>query len=71
VRGGRSEPLGASPGEIAFVDLLERLAEKLGVSIAEFFVQPKRGAAEQKPLRKGRRPRFCSAECLASRRRAP
>jgi transcriptional regulator with XRE-family HTH domain len=39
------------------VDLLDRLAGTLGVSIAEFFIQPKRGAAEPKPLRKGRRPR--------------
>jgi transcriptional regulator with XRE-family HTH domain len=39
------------------VDLLDRLAETLGVSIAEFFVQPRRGATEPKPLRKGRRPR--------------
>ena len=41
----------------ATVDLLERLAAVLDVSIAEFFLEPTDGAEAPKPLPKGRRPR--------------
>lgn len=38
------------------VDLLDRLSRTLGVPMAEFFNQPRGGAAPPKPLRGGRRP---------------
>jgi transcriptional regulator with XRE-family HTH domain len=38
------------------VDVLDRLAKTLDVSISEFFKQPRKGAAPPKPLRGGRRP---------------
>lgn len=38
------------------VDLLDRLARALNVSVAEFFVRPKPGAKRPEPLRAGRRP---------------
>ena len=37
------------------IDLLERLATTLGVSISELFVRPARGAAAPKALPKGRK----------------
>ena len=37
------------------VDLLDRLAKTLGVSISEFFKVPRKGAATPKPLRQGRK----------------
>ena len=37
------------------VDVLDRLAVTLGVSLAEFFRQPRRGAVPPKPLRSGRK----------------
>jgi transcriptional regulator with XRE-family HTH domain len=37
------------------IDLLERLAETLGVQLSEFFLQPPKGAATPKPLAKGRK----------------
>jgi transcriptional regulator with XRE-family HTH domain len=37
------------------IDLLERLAETLGVQLLELFVQPPKGAATPKPLAKGRK----------------
>jgi len=38
------------------IDLLERLAETLGVQLSEFFLQPPKGAATPKALPKGRKP---------------
>lgn len=38
------------------IDLLDRLAATLGVPLAEFFVQPPKGAAAPKTLPKGRKP---------------
>ncbi|WP_439373236.1 helix-turn-helix domain-containing protein [Bradyrhizobium sp. DASA03120] len=38
------------------IDLLDRLAKRLGVHLSEFFVQPPKGAAPPKTLRKGRKP---------------
>ncbi|EGP10332.1 putative transcriptional regulator [Bradyrhizobiaceae bacterium SG-6C] len=38
------------------IDLLDRLAETLGVQLSEFFVQPPRGATTPKTLPKGRKP---------------
>jgi transcriptional regulator with XRE-family HTH domain len=38
------------------VDVLDRLAKTLSVPIAEFFVEPPKGALPPKPLRRGRRP---------------
>ncbi|WP_008545728.1 helix-turn-helix domain-containing protein [Bradyrhizobium sp. CCGE-LA001] len=38
------------------IDLLDRIAEALGVHVAEFFVQPPKGAMPHKTLRKGRKP---------------
>jgi transcriptional regulator with XRE-family HTH domain len=38
------------------VDLLDRLAETLAVSLGEFFVEPSADAVPPKPLRSGRRP---------------
>jgi transcriptional regulator with XRE-family HTH domain len=38
------------------VDVLDRLAKTLGVSISDFFREPRKGAARPKPLRSGRRP---------------
>ena len=35
------------------IDLLERLAQTLGVHISEFFVQPPKGASKPKPLNAG------------------
>ena len=40
----------------ASVDLLDRLAKTLKVSIAELFVEPRSNAAPPRPLRVGRRP---------------
>jgi len=37
------------------VDLLDRLAKTLSVHISELLVEPPRGAAAPKPLRRGRR----------------
>lgn len=37
------------------IDLLDRLATTLDVPLAEFFVQPAKGAAAPKPLPKGRK----------------
>lgn len=37
------------------IDLLERLAETLGVQLSEFFLQPPKGAATPKTLAKGRK----------------
>jgi len=37
------------------IDILERLAQTLGVHISEFFVQPAKGAAKPKPLNAGRK----------------
>lgn len=38
------------------IDLLDRLAETLGVQLSEFFVQPPKGATTPKTLPKGRKP---------------
>lgn len=38
------------------VDLLDKLAERLGVPLSEFFIEPSPGAKPPKPLRAGRRP---------------
>jgi transcriptional regulator with XRE-family HTH domain len=38
------------------VDVLDRLAKTLGVTVGELFKQPRQGAAPPKPLRRGRRP---------------
>lgn len=38
------------------VDLLDRIAEALAVTTAEFFIKPKPGAKPPAPLRAGRRP---------------
>ncbi|MCK1338563.1 MULTISPECIES: helix-turn-helix transcriptional regulator [Bradyrhizobium] len=38
------------------IDLLDRIAETLGVHLSEFFLQPPKGATAPKPLRKGRKP---------------
>ncbi|GLR89664.1 helix-turn-helix domain-containing protein [Bradyrhizobium iriomotense] len=38
------------------IDLLDRIAQTLGVHLSEFFVQPPKGATSQKTLRKGRKP---------------
>jgi transcriptional regulator with XRE-family HTH domain len=38
------------------VDLLDRIAAVLSVSISEFFVQPRPGEKPPKPLSSGRRP---------------
>ncbi|MDH2404872.1 transcriptional regulator with XRE-family HTH domain [Bradyrhizobium sp. JR1.5] len=37
------------------IDLLDRLAETLGVHLSEFFIQPPKGAATPQTLPKGRR----------------
>lgn len=37
------------------VDVLDRLAEALGVDVSEFFGKPKSGSQAPKPLRSGRR----------------
>ena len=37
------------------VDVLDRLAATLEVSLSEFFKQPRRGASPPKPLRRGRK----------------
>jgi transcriptional regulator with XRE-family HTH domain len=39
------------------VDVLDRLANTLGVSISELFKLPRKGALAPKPLRRGRKPR--------------
>jgi transcriptional regulator with XRE-family HTH domain len=39
------------------VDVLDRIAKTLGVSIVEFFKAPRKGSAPPKPLRSGRRRR--------------
>lgn len=39
------------------VDVLERLAKTLQVTVSEFFVEPLEGEPPPKPLRGGRRPR--------------
>ncbi|UPJ68373.1 helix-turn-helix transcriptional regulator [Bradyrhizobium sp. 191] len=38
------------------IDLLDRIAETLEVHVSEFFIQPPKGAAPPKTLRKGRKP---------------
>ena len=38
------------------VDVLDRLAGTLGVSVSDFFEEPRKGALPPKPLRSGRRP---------------
>ena len=38
------------------VDVLDRLAKTLGVSVAEFFKEPRKGSTQPKPLKSGRRP---------------
>jgi transcriptional regulator with XRE-family HTH domain len=38
------------------IDLLDRLAETLGVQLSEFFVQPPKGATMPRTLPKGRKP---------------
>jgi len=38
------------------VDVLDRLASTLEVSISEFFKRPREGAPHPKPRRRGRRP---------------
>ena len=38
------------------VDLLDRLARTLSIQVSELFMEPARGAAPPKPLRRGRRP---------------
>ncbi|MCA1379112.1 MULTISPECIES: helix-turn-helix transcriptional regulator [unclassified Bradyrhizobium] len=38
------------------IDILERIAKTLDVHLSEFFLQPPKGAAQPKPLRKGRKP---------------
>jgi len=38
------------------VDVLDRLAKTLGVSISELFREPRKGASPPKPLRSGKRP---------------
>ena len=40
------------------VDLLDRLAVTLEVSVSEFFKVPRKGASPPKPLRSGRRSRL-------------
>lgn len=37
------------------IDLLDRLAKALSVSVAEFFRRPAKGASRPKPLRSGRK----------------
>ena len=39
------------------VDVLDRLAKTLEVSVSEFFKAPRKGTSPPKPLRSGRRPR--------------
>lgn len=49
---------GLERGQInATVDLLERLAKRLGVKPVELFVEPKPGEKPPSPLEAGRRPR--------------
>lgn len=38
------------------IDLLDRIAATLDVHLSEFFLQPSKGAAPPKTLRKGRKP---------------
>ncbi|MCA1379106.1 MULTISPECIES: helix-turn-helix transcriptional regulator [unclassified Bradyrhizobium] len=38
------------------IDILERIAKTLDVHLSEFFLQPPKGAAQPKTLRKGRKP---------------
>ncbi|MCK1329479.1 helix-turn-helix transcriptional regulator [Bradyrhizobium sp. CW9] len=38
------------------IDLLDRVAETLGVHLSEFFVQPPKGATSHETLPKGRKP---------------
>ena len=38
------------------VDLLDRLARTLSIHVSELFIEPPRGAAPPKPLRRGRLP---------------
>ncbi|MCK1540263.1 MULTISPECIES: helix-turn-helix transcriptional regulator [unclassified Bradyrhizobium] len=38
------------------IDLLDRIAETLGVHLSEFFLQPPKGATALKTLRKGLKP---------------
>jgi transcriptional regulator with XRE-family HTH domain len=38
------------------VDVLDRLAKTLEISISEFFKEPREGSSPPKPLRRGRRP---------------
>lgn len=37
------------------IDILERLADALGVPVSEFFVVPPKGAQKPKPLQAGRK----------------
>ncbi|MGY4319396.1 helix-turn-helix domain-containing protein [Bradyrhizobium sp. JR3.5] len=39
------------------IDLLDRIAETLGVHLSELFIQPPRGATSPKTLPKGRKPK--------------
>ncbi|MFK4380979.1 transcriptional regulator with XRE-family HTH domain [Bradyrhizobium sp. USDA 223] len=39
------------------IDLLDRLAETLGVAVSELFVRPSKGAPPPATLRKGRKPK--------------
>ncbi|OPY99865.1 transcriptional regulator [Bradyrhizobium sacchari] len=39
------------------IDLLDRLAETLGVAVSELFVRPSKGAPLPATLRKGRKPK--------------
>jgi transcriptional regulator with XRE-family HTH domain len=38
------------------IDLLDRMAELLGVGVAAFFVEPPQGGSPPQPLPRGRRP---------------
>lgn len=42
------------------IDILERLAQTLGVHISEFFVQPPKGASKPKPLNAGRKAKIAT-----------
>ncbi|WP_060736924.1 helix-turn-helix domain-containing protein [Bradyrhizobium sp. CCGE-LA001] len=38
------------------IDILDRIADTLGVHLSEFFIQPPKGATAPETLRKGRKP---------------